>query len=286
VSGEEPTTELGGKMQGKYDRNIDDLERARLEETRYWGPRYSETSPHSLNFQTGFGPIDPAWLMQQRMLQQPFQQMQNPISQYPSQFYQGTPQSSYAQNFPQQQFIPQLHPGFSTYVHPSLQPFLQTQLGFFPQQNIPQHFPIQYSTAFQPLNSQVPNVPQQQIEGFWGEYPERKWEMLSQRAAGRIPSRAFQRPPRNYKRSDELIRDEICKRLALTPEIDATDVEVIVRDGEVTLRGNVDDRFEKRMVEDIIECTFGVRDLLNEIRVGTRQTDQDLVSAHSKSKEK
>lgn len=266
-------------MQVKYDRNIDDLERARLEDSRYWGPRYSETNPYT--FQTGFGPFDSAWLMQQRMLQQ----MQNSIPQYPSQFYQGISQpNAFPQNLPtQQQFIPQFQPGFSSYVHPSLQPFLPTQFGFLPQQNIPQPVPIQNSSVFQPLNSQVPNVPQQ-IEGFWGEYPERRWDMLSQRAQGRIPSRAFQRPPRNYKRSDELIRDEICKRLALTPEIDATDVEVIVRDGEVTLRGNVDDRFEKRLVEDIIECTFGVRDLLNEIRVGIHE--QELTGAHSKSKEK
>src|SRR4029079_11182666 len=106
-------------MQGKYDRNIDDLERARLEDSRYWGPRYSETNPYT--FQTGFGPFDPAWLMQQRMLQQPFQQMQNPIPQYPSQYYQGIPQSyAFQQNLPtQQQFIPQLQPGFSSYVHPS-----------------------------------------------------------------------------------------------------------------------------------------------------------------------
>lgn len=124
-----------------------------------------------------------------------------------------------------------------------------------------------------------------QIEPGWtGQFPV--WEGLAQRSPFfRQHSRSFLRPPRAYKRSDELIRDEICKRLALTTEIDVTDVEVIVKDGEVTLKGVVDDRISKRIVEDITETTFGVRDVLNDLKVGSRLTEQELYGT-TKGKEK
>jgi osmotically-inducible protein OsmY len=40
-----------------------------------------------------------------------------------------------------------------------------------------------------------------------------------------------------------------------------------VAGGEVTLRGNVDSRYEKRATEDIAESVQGVRQVHNELRV-------------------
>jgi hypothetical protein len=204
-------------MHSKYDRNMEDIERARMEE-RFWSARYAEPGFNQPNPYS-----DPFSVSQFRQSQQPFQQIQHPYMQ------QLSPYATFQLN-PQ---IPQFHPLFNPMTH--------------------------YG------------------QSYWGQ----PFEAFAQQGQLRPSSRAFGRPPKNYKRSDELIRDEICKRLALTPEIDATDIEVIVKDGEVTLRGFVDDRFAKRLVEDITECTFGVRDVLNEVRVGS----QELIGA-TKGKEK
>ena len=75
------------------------------------------------------------------------------------------------------------------------------------------------------------------------------------------------RGPRGYRRSDERIREEICERLTQHGEIDASDLDVDVRDVEVTLRGMVENRQMRRMAEDAIEEVFGVRDVTNQIRI-------------------
>lgn len=76
--------------------------------------------------------------------------------------------------------------------------------------------------------------------------------------------------PKNYKRSDERIKDDINDRLSDDPFIDATDIEVSVSDGEVTLTGTVDERNGKRRAEDIAENVSGVKNVENRIKVGQR----------------
>jgi len=44
------------------------------------------------------------------------------------------------------------------------------------------------------------------------------------------------------------------------PEIDATEIEIAVQNGEVTLEGTVPDRRMKRDAEDCVESSFGVRE--------------------------
>src|SRR5690606_12683857 len=51
------------------------------------------------------------------------------------------------------------------------------------------------------------------------------------------------RGPKGYKKSDELLTEQICEMLADSAEIDATDIEVQVKDGEVTLSGFVASRY-------------------------------------------
>jgi osmotically-inducible protein OsmY len=84
------------------------------------------------------------------------------------------------------------------------------------------------------------------------------------------------RGPRNYQRSDERIKDDIHERLTRHHEIDATEIEVIVDKGEVTLQGVVDHRYTKRLAEDIAEDIFGVKQVHNQIRVQGR--DQSLLT--------
>ena len=79
------------------------------------------------------------------------------------------------------------------------------------------------------------------------------------------------RGPRGYQRSDDRIREDVCDRLADDPWIDAADIEVAVRAGEVTLSGNVRERSDKRRVEDVIENVSGVREVHNNLHVGTNR---------------
>ena len=51
------------------------------------------------------------------------------------------------------------------------------------------------------------------------------------------------------------------------PDIDASDIEVRVGDGVVTLTGTVEDRHEKRLAEYIAEDALGVDDVDNQLKV-------------------
>ncbi len=75
------------------------------------------------------------------------------------------------------------------------------------------------------------------------------------------------RGPRGYRRSDERIREDVNDHLTDDWYVDASDVEVTVNNGMVTLTGRVDNRDEKRRAEDIAECVSGVSDVSNQLRV-------------------
>jgi hypothetical protein len=75
------------------------------------------------------------------------------------------------------------------------------------------------------------------------------------------------RGPLGYQRSDERIREGVCESLTEDDEIDATQIEVSVRNGEVTLAGVVEDRRAKRNAEDCAYTVSGVRDVQNLLRV-------------------
>lgn len=75
------------------------------------------------------------------------------------------------------------------------------------------------------------------------------------------------RGPKGYRRSDERIREDVCDRLADHPRIDASEIEVTVKNGEVMLAGTVHSRDEKRTSEDLIDTISGVRDIHNNLRV-------------------
>lgn len=79
--------------------------------------------------------------------------------------------------------------------------------------------------------------------------------------------RFFGRGPKGYRRSSERMREEISDRLMTHPDIDASDIEVRVEDGIVTLMGTVEDRHEKRLAEYIAEDALGVDDVDNQLKV-------------------
>jgi osmotically-inducible protein OsmY len=75
------------------------------------------------------------------------------------------------------------------------------------------------------------------------------------------------RGPKGYRRSDARILEDVSDRLTEDPHIDASEIEVTVSDCEVTLRGTVGSRFEKRHAEDLAESVAGVTHVQNNLRV-------------------
>lgn len=78
------------------------------------------------------------------------------------------------------------------------------------------------------------------------------------------------RGPKGYQRSDERIKEEVCDALTRDPSVDASEIEVDVKDRVVTLKGSVDERNMKRLAEDCAERVQGVGDVKNEIRVQSK----------------
>jgi hypothetical protein len=75
--------------------------------------------------------------------------------------------------------------------------------------------------------------------------------------------------PKGYVRSDERVRELVCEELMDDPWVDASGIEVAVKDGEVTLSGAVNDRDAKRWAEDAAEHVGGVKHVQNNLRVGS-----------------
>jgi osmotically-inducible protein OsmY len=75
------------------------------------------------------------------------------------------------------------------------------------------------------------------------------------------------RGPKNYRRSDERIKEDVNDRLGDDYFLDASDVEVMVSNTEVTLTGTVNSREDKRRAEDIAESVSGVTNVENRLRV-------------------
>ncbi|KER38069.1 hypothetical protein AL00_01695 [Sphingobium indicum F2] len=86
------------------------------------------------------------------------------------------------------------------------------------------------------------------------------------------------RGPKGYARSDERIREDVCDRLSDDPWLDASNLEVSVANGEVTLSGSVSDRSAKRRAEDCVENVSGIKHVQNNLRVQQGMTGQGSTS--------
>jgi osmotically-inducible protein OsmY len=92
-----------------------------------------------------------------------------------------------------------------------------------------------------------------------GRFVVTEWWVIAGPFAGR--------GPRGYQRSDERIKEEVCERLSQHGQLDASDMDVSVSNGEVTLSGSVRERHDKRAAEDVAESVSGVREVHNQLRV-------------------
>lgn len=73
--------------------------------------------------------------------------------------------------------------------------------------------------------------------------------------------------PRSRRKPDESLRQEIREILIADPELEATDIEVEVEGGAVTLRGAVVDSDARLLAEELVESLTGVREVHNRLRV-------------------
>jgi len=77
----------------------------------------------------------------------------------------------------------------------------------------------------------------------------------------------FGKGPKGYQRSDDRIKEDVSEAFYRHPRIDASDIEVAVKSGTVTLRGIVEDRQTKRLAEDVAENITGVLNVSNMLTV-------------------
>jgi osmotically-inducible protein OsmY len=69
------------------------------------------------------------------------------------------------------------------------------------------------------------------------------------------------------RRTDERIHEDLLEQLDHHAEIDATAIEVLVEEGEVTLQGVVPDRDMRRLAEGVAESVVGVSLVHNRLRL-------------------
>jgi hypothetical protein len=100
----------------------------------------------------------------------------------------------------------------------------------------------------------VPSWMRRERGGYWRQYEANRPHMTG-------------RGPKGYQRSDDRIREDVCDRMTDDPILDASEIEIDVRQGEVMLTGSVTSREQKRRAEDIAERVGGVRDVANQLRV-------------------
>jgi osmotically-inducible protein OsmY len=93
------------------------------------------------------------------------------------------------------------------------------------------------------------------------------------------------RGPKNYSRSDERIKEDICDELSSDPGCNAEEIEIEVKDGMVTLSGTVPSRKMKHRAEDIADGARGVKDVDNRIRVTGRVGHRGMQSSEESGSE-
>jgi len=120
---------------------------------------------------------------------------------------------------------------------------------------------------------------------WWNDWRRGDWSQGARWSSSNLDTqhRHGRTQSRHYQRSDERIREDIYDRLADHPDLDSQEIEVTVSSGEVTLRGSVDDRWEKRLAEDVAESVSGVSYVSNELRYaqGMGATDPSREYGHA-----
>lgn len=132
------------------------------------------------------------------------------------------------------------------------------------------HNPEDWGRQHLPLGGGLPAWGPRERGGYWRQY-----EAARPQYAGR--------GPKNYTRPDDRIRDEICDCMTDDAALDASEIEVEVIDGVVTLSGSVMSREQKRRAEDVAEGISGVKDVTNQLRVMRNGNGHDWAGDSSRA---
>lgn len=73
--------------------------------------------------------------------------------------------------------------------------------------------------------------------------------------------------PRTYRKSDARLHEDVCDALTHDEHLDASNIEVHVAEGMVTLGGSVKSSEDRRRAEDLSAHCVGVLDVHNQIKV-------------------
>lgn len=88
--------------------------------------------------------------------------------------------------------------------------------------------------------------------------------------------------PKGYQRSDDRLREEIVDALLSRRSIELDEVEIQVNDGSVTLTGTVQSRQQRYEIEDVADGVWGVKEITNNIKVGSGSTGASASETSSK----
>ena len=136
-----------------------------------------------------------------------------------------------------------------------------------------------------------PDMPRQpgRLADWWDSRPLVGREAPGRREAPRAAQPIRRGPyaglgPKDYRRSDERLAEELCDRLTHHPDIDPREVNVEVVDRVVTLSGAVPDRWTKHEIEDLVEIVLGVEEVRNHLRVGRGRHEESRRSPASSAR--
>lgn len=172
------------------------------------------------------------------------------------------------------------HERFGTWPDSSQMPQYRRDTEYGNRQPLQDRFSERYSERHTGRHMDEHEV--RPYEGNWGPTRGRESEFTTGGTsylapwAGSNPSSLREmrgrRGPRNYRRSDERISDDIHDKIDRHLDIDAREVIIEVKDGEVTIRGVVFSRADKRLAEEIAEDVFGVKNVQNLLRVNREES--------------
>ncbi len=81
------------------------------------------------------------------------------------------------------------------------------------------------------------------------------------------PRRLLGKGSKDLMRPDDRIKKEVHDALTWNRDVDTSEIEVEVKEGEVSLTGSVSDQRMKRLAEELVEDISDVRDVSNHLRV-------------------
>jgi osmotically-inducible protein OsmY len=102
-----------------------------------------------------------------------------------------------------------------------------------------------------------------EVSSWFGDEDAERRRRMDEKVSGYNKGKG----PKDYRRSDDRIREDVCDRLADDPFVDASGIDVKVDSSEVVLTGTVERREDKRRAEDLVEGISGVSNVQNNLRV-------------------